>query len=83
MIAEAKRRGLPADAVGSIYQSTPEQIAEHEIRNGYEKAWGPKGVRLIQGEPVTNMEGVTWGEQIFTYKGTPAEDITRHTALKA
>jgi len=82
MIEEAKRKGLSPESVGSIYQGTPEQIAEHERRNGYEKPWGPKGVRLIQGSDAKSLEGVTWGQQVFTYKNTGAEEIVSRTALK-
>ena len=42
MIAHAEAQGLPASAVGSIYQEGPEAIKVHEARNGYDKPWGPK-----------------------------------------
>ena len=65
MIAEARRKGLPAESVESIYQGTPEQIAEHERRNGYDKPWGPKGVAQLQDDDKTRLDGVQEGQQIF------------------
>ena len=75
MVEAAKGKGLPAESVGSIYQGTPEQIREHEARNGYDKPWGPKGVQLIEADvegKLKSLEGVKEGEQVFSYKTVPS-----------
>jgi len=70
MEAYAQKKGLPAESVRSIYQGTPEQIAEHEKRHGYDKAWGPNGVTYVAGEKNLKLESVPWGKQIFSYRNT-------------
>jgi len=79
MIEEAKRNNMPPESVGSIYQGTPEEIAEHERRNGYDKDWGPNGVRLIQDEDHKSLEGIAWGKQVFSYKDTAAAHLAKAT----
>ncbi|GMK55989.1 hypothetical protein CspeluHIS016_0210450 [Cutaneotrichosporon spelunceum] len=43
LLADASVRGQPG-AVDSVYLRGEAAIAEHERRNGYDKAWGPTGV---------------------------------------
>ena len=74
MIADARRKGLPESSVGSIYQGTEEEIAQHEARNRYNLPWGPKGVSMIMDDSqVRTFEGVTEGKQIFSYKGVKVQ----------
>lgn len=46
MIKAAEAQGLGKESVDSIYLKGEEAIAEHEKRNGYDKAYPPTGVIL-------------------------------------
>jgi hypothetical protein len=50
MIAAAIAKGLPASSVDSVYLRGEEAIAEHERRNGYDKAFGRNGVERWMGD---------------------------------
>ena len=44
MMDAAEEKGLPRESVDSVYLKGEAAIAEHERRNGYDKAYGPNGV---------------------------------------
>lgn len=49
LIAHAEANGGSAADVDSVYLRGPEAVAEHERRNGYDKAFGPNGVLSAYG----------------------------------
>ena len=76
MVTVAKMRGLPTDTL-SIYQGSPESIAEHEPRHGYDLPWGPNGVTYVARDKGRKLEGMEWGKQIFSYKESSAPDLAK------
>ena len=78
LLEAAKLRGLPPESVGSVYQGTPEQIGAHEKTHGYNFPWGPHGVGLYTGaKESTELEGVAWGQQIYSYRDTPVAHLAK------
>jgi chorismate mutase len=64
LIAAAKEEGLSPESVDSIYLKGEDAIAEHERRNGYDKAYGPGGV--IQWKEGGKLEDIsTVARQVF------------------
>ena len=46
MIEDSNKTGKPVD---SVYLRGEQALLEHERRNGYDKAWGPKVVAQVSG----------------------------------
>lgn len=64
LIAAAEEKGLSSESVDSIYLKGEDAIAEHERRNGYDKAYGPGGV--IQWKEGGKFEDIsTVARQVF------------------